>query len=133
MGIKGNFSTSLEVRVESKKSIVLTSASEFKDANAMRMQSEKPDSKLMLGADVVGDVMDELVASSHGHISIHHNYGTTFMSFGHSALDVDFSTSSTQRASIYYDHYRRNKRFQVDGEVLHDFQRWVSRGGKERQ
>jgi hypothetical protein len=37
MRIKGNFPMAHEVRVESKKSIMLTSISELKDANPMRM------------------------------------------------------------------------------------------------
>jgi hypothetical protein len=133
MRIKGNFFMAHKMGVESQKSITLTIISELKYANPMWMQSKKPHCELMLSDDVVGDVMDELMRGGFGQISIHHNYGTIFMSFGHSTPDVDFSTSSTQRASILNDHCRWNKGFLVHDKVHHDFQMWESRGGEGRQ
>jgi hypothetical protein len=101
MRMKSNLSRANHMRVQSNKNIPLTSILKLKDTNSMRMQSEKTNLLMNLLNHILADVMHQVMASLRGERIVADSNRAIFMDLGGSATDEDFSTSLTERVTIF--------------------------------
>jgi hypothetical protein len=85
----------------------------------VRVKGKEPDIELMLGDDVVGDLMHDLVSDSSRELSVDDGDGTALMGLSHTAPDVHLSTRSSQWTSVFKHHHRWDERFWIHHKVCH--------------
>jgi hypothetical protein len=129
MRIESDFSMTNEVQVESEQSVTLTGIPQPKDTNTVGVKGEKPDIKLMLSDDVVGDVIQDLVSSSSRELSVDDHNGTILMELSHTTPDVHLSARPSQWASIFNDHRWWDESLRIHHKLTSGLDRLTSQTG----